>query len=137
MKLFVDTSSLFKKYVDEPGSEALERLLAKASEIVVSPTTWIEVNHIIQRRLRDRSLTAQTAGWLRAETKKDFSYFSIVTWNENLESKAVALICQHTLKTMDAIQLASGVLSDSDIFVTSDSLLHAAAKKTLGHTQFI
>ena len=137
MRLFVDTSSLFKKYVDEPGSEAFEQLITKASEIAVSPTTWIEMNSIIERRFRDKHLTLEKAQWLRTEVKKDFSYFSIVVWNKNLENKTVELIRQHTLKTMDAVQLASGVLSELEVFVTSDHPLYLAAKKNFRHVRFI
>ena len=97
MRLFVDTSSLFKKYVDEQGSDAFEKLIAKASEIAVSPVTWIEMNAAIERCLRGKHLTPEKAEWLRAEVKKDFTYFFLVVWNENLEKKAVELIRQHAL----------------------------------------
>ena len=137
MRLFVDTSSLFKKYIDEPGSEDFAQLTLKASEIAVSPVTWIEVNNIVERRFRVGDLTLERAELLRTELKKDFAYFFVLTWNENLENKAVKLVRQHALKTMDAIQLASGLLSDSDIFVTSDRSLHLAAKKAIRHVRFI
>ena len=137
MRLFVDTSSLFKKYVEEPGSKVFEQLTVKASEIAVSPTTWIEMNSIIKRCLRDKRLTPEKAAWLGAEIKKDFTYFFLVVWNENLENKAVELIHRHALKAMDAIQLASGVLSEAEIFVTSDHHLHRAAKKVIGRVRFV
>ena len=137
MRLFVDTSSLFKKYVNESGSNDFEKLLSKASEIAVSPATWIEMNAAIERCLRSGALTPEKAGWLRAEVKKDFTYFFLVVWNENLENKAVQLIHQHALKTMDAVQLASGILSDSEIFVTSDHPLHRAAKKVIPHVRLV
>lgn len=137
MRLFIDTSSLFKKYVDESGSEDFERLLSKVSEIAVSPVTWVEMNAAVERCLRTGALSAERAGWLRAEIKKDFSYFYSVVWNENLEQKAVQLIRRHALKTMDAVQLASGVLSDSEMFVTSDSQLHRAAKQVIRNVHFV
>ena len=137
MKIFVDTSSLFKKYRDEPGSEDFTKLMAEASGVAVSPVTWIEFNAALERSLRINLVTSEKASWLRSEAKKDFTYFSSVIWNENLESKTVEIIRRHPLKTMDAIQLASGVLSDSDMFVTSDSRLYQAAKKVIRHVQFI
>ena len=137
MRLFVDTSSLFKKYVQESGSEAFGRILEKASELAVSPSTWIEMNNVIERRLREKHLTPEKAGWLRAEIKKDFSYFLVVVWNENLEDKAIELTHQHTLKTMDIIQLASGALSGAEIFVTSDRQLHRVAKKVIRDVHFV
>ncbi|MBI4395065.1 MAG: type II toxin-antitoxin system VapC family toxin [Candidatus Omnitrophica bacterium] len=137
MRLFIDTSSLFKKYVDESGSAAFERLLSKAVEIAVSPVTWIEMNAAIERCLRDNILTSEKAEWLRVEAKKDFAYFLLVVWNENLEKKAVQLIHQYALKTMDAVQLAAGILSNAEIFVTSDHQLHRAAKKVMRRVRFV
>ena len=137
MKLFVDSSALFKRYSEEPGSEDFQKLVSEASEIVVSPVTWIEINAALERCLRTNLLTSERASWLRAEVKKDFAYFLPVAWNENLEAKAVEIVRRHPLKTMDAVQLAAGILSDSDIFVTSDHRLYQAAKKIIRHVQFV
>lgn len=137
MRIFVDTSSLFKKYVNEPGSDVFEKTLSHATEVAVSPATWIEVNAAIERRLAGRTLSSEQADWLRAEAKKDFTYFFKVLWNENLENKAVEFIRKHSLKTMDAVQLASGFLSDSDLFLTSDQKLFKEAKKVLRHVQYV
>lgn len=137
MRVFVDTSSLFKKYVNEPGSDVFENTLSRATEIAVSPVTWIEMNAAIERRLTGRSLSAEQADWLRAEAKKDFTYFFQVLWNENLENKAVELIRKHALKTMDAVQLASGFLSESELFLTSDQKLYKEAKKVLRHVRYV
>jgi predicted nucleic acid-binding protein len=123
--------------VEEIGSEVFMQLVTEASEIVVSPVTWIEINATIERRLNTNLLTSERASWLRAEVKKDFAYFLPVVWNENLETKAVEIVRRHPLKTMDAIQLASGILSGSDMFVTSDHRLHQAAKKIIPHVRFI
>lgn len=137
MRLFIDTSSLFKKYAEESGSGDFEKLLSRASEIAVSPVTWIEMNAVVERCLRSGVLTSERAGWLRTEIKKDFAYFALVVWNENLENKAVQLIRQHALKTMDAVQLASGILSGSEVFVTSDRRLHQVAQKMIRQIHFI
>lgn len=131
MRAFVDTSSLFKKYVEETGSEEFSALLKGVSEIAVSPVTWIEMNAVVARRLRDKSLTSQQAEWLRLETRKDFQSFHQVFWNENLEKTATDLIHRHSLATLDAIQLSSGILSKADLFVTSDRGLFERARKEM------
>ena len=129
MRAFIDTSSLFKKYVDEDGSKALDRLLREISEIAVSPTAWVEMNAVVARRVREKSLTSQQATWLTSEARKDFQSFHRVVWNEALETTAVQLVCHYPLSTLDAIQLASGVLSKADVFVTSDHGLYEKARK--------
>lgn len=135
--MFVDTSSLFKKYAEEPGSAVFEKLLSQAAEIAVSPVTWIEMNAAIERRFHNRSLSAEQAEWLRVEAKKDFAYFFQVLWNESLESKAVELLHRHALRTMDAVQLASGILSESNLFVTSDRRLYLEAKKVIPRVRYV
>lgn len=129
MRVFIDTSSLFKKYVEEAGSKELGRLLQDASEVAVSPTAWIEMNAAIARRLRNKSLTTEQATWLTLEARKDFQSFHRVIWSEPLETAATRLVCRYPLSTLDAIQLASGVLSKAEIFVTSDRGLFEEARK--------
>lgn len=137
MRVFVDTSSLFKKYLEEPGSDAFEKVLSKATEIAISPVTWIELNAAIERCIRNYSLPLEQAGRLQSEIKKDLSYFWRIQWNENLEARAIEIIHQHALKTLDSVQLASAILSESDLFVTSDRKLYLEAKKIMKHAQFI
>ncbi len=131
MRIFIDTSALFKKYVDESGSEDFEKAIRAASELAVSPVTRIEVNAVIERRLRDKSLLPRDAERLEAEVNKDYAYFHQVLWNENLETKSIEIVRSHGLRSLDAIQLASGVLSESDAFITSDRRLYLEAKKIL------
>lgn len=137
MRVFVDTSSLFKRYIHDEGSVALERLFGESSEIVVSPVTWIELNSALSRCVRDKSLTTKQFSSVLSEAKKDFDFFFRVEWNENLEHKAVEMVSKAFLKSLDAIQLASGVLSKADIFVTSDKKLFEAAKAVIRETRFI
>lgn len=137
MRIFVDTSALFKKYVAEPGSNAFEQVLENAAEIAVSPVTWIEVHATVERRLRERTLSGQQAEWLRREVSRDFAYFLQVVWNQNLERKTVEIIRRHALRTLDAIQLASGALSEAGLFVTSDRKLYAKAQRILRRTLYV
>ena len=137
MRVFVDTSSLFKKYLDEPGSDVFENVLTKATEIAISPITWLEINAALERCVHNHSLPRGQAERLRIEVKKDFGYFWRILWNENLESKAIEIIHKHALKTLDSLQLASAILSESELFVTSDRKLYREAKKIVKHAQFI
>ena len=131
MRAVIDTPSLFKKYVEEDGSRALERLLKDISEIAVSPVTWVEMSAVLARRVREKSLTAQQAAWLADEARKDFQSFHRVVWNEMLETTATRLVSRYPLSTLDAIQLASGVLSKAELFVTSDRGLFEEARKEI------
>ena len=137
MKAFFDTSALFKKYIIERGSDDFDCLVEEISEIIVSPIYWIEFNSALNRRLTDRSLTKQQASAILRQAKEDLHYFHRVIWNESLEDEAVKLIGAHHLRSFDSVQLASGNLSDADIFVTSDKQLYKFAKKEFKNVRFI
>ena len=137
MKLFVDTSTLFKKYVDETGSGNFDKLFGEATEIIVSPVTRIEMHSAIAKYVREKRLSEQDAKKLSIEIKKDFIFYSRVFWNDNLEEKSVEIAQSLSLKTLDAVQLASGVLSKADLFVTSDKRLFDEASKVIHNTRFI
>jgi len=137
LRLFVDTSTLFKKYVDEPGSPDFDSLLNEATDVVVSPLTHIEMHAALSKCIRENLLPIEHAEKLRMEIKRDFAFYSRVYWNENLEEKAVEVVQKLSLKTLDAIQLASGILSKADIFVTSDRKLFEEAHKVIQKTKFI
>ena len=137
MKLFVDTSTLFKKYVEETGSGDFDKLFGEATEIIVSPVTRIEMHSAIAKYVREKWLSEQDAKKLSIEIKKDFIFYSRVFWNDNLEEKSVEIAQNLSLKTLDAVQLASGVLSKADLFVTSDKRLFDEASKVIRKTRFI
>ncbi len=137
MRAFIDTSSLIKKYIAEEGSNELDAILERIHEIIVSPICWLEINSAVKRRLQEKTLTKQQASWLQTEVKRDFNYFSKIIWNENLEQKALEIVHKYSLKTLDSLQLASGHISKSDIFLTSDKKLFATAGKELKNVEFI
>ena len=137
MKAFIDTSSLVKKYFEEDGSPQFEILLDDISEITVSPIYWMEVNSAIGRRLQGGDLQERQARWIQKEAQKDLSHFSHILWNERLEQITVELLYKYQLKTLDSLQLASGLISKQDIFITSDKHLFSIAKKIFDQVRFV
>lgn len=131
MKAFIDTSTLVKKYVEESGSEAFSEILEQINDIVVAPTYLIELTSAIQRKSLHNEIFQRQISWLLTEAKKDLNYFVSVRWSDDLVQRACRLIHAYNLKTLDAIQLSSAVLSKSDIFVTSDKVLSHFAEKEL------
>ena len=103
----------------------------------MSAVTWIEFNVALSRRLSNKAMTPAQVSWAISEAKKDFEFYSRVEWNKNLEEKVIEITQKFSLKTLDAIQLASGVLSKADVFVTSDKKLFEKANKVIRETRFI
>lgn len=137
MRAFVDTSALLKKYIEERGSRQLEEVLGRVSDLIVSPITWVEFNAAFARRLRRKLLTAQQSSWILSEAETDFRSYSQVVWDEELVRAATGMVCRYPLKTLDAIQLAAGVLSKPDLFLTSDHKLFEKARKVIRGARYI
>ena len=137
MKAFLDTSSLFKKYFEEEGSAELEELLQSVSTVTVAPITILETNSIIERRLREKSLTTEDANWIEKELSFDFNFYGIVEFNENLTTETLRVIRKYQLKVLDGIQLGAAIISTPDVFVVSDKKLYTSAKMELKNTVLI
>ena len=137
MKIFIDSSSLFNKYITEAGSDTLEIVLKEASMIIVSPVTLLELTATLERRFREKTLSKHQMEVIKSELFKDFKYFHQIIWDETLEKESLSLVGKYPLRTLDAIQLASGCLSKSDLFVASDKLLLEKAKKELPKILFV
>jgi predicted nucleic acid-binding protein len=137
LKAFIDTSSLFKKYLDEQGSVEFNNILESVFEIIIAPTTLLEIHSVIDRRLREKNLSPNDAKWIEKEFRTDYDYFGIVEWNDSLLENTIKLIQRHHLRVLDAIQLSAARLAGDALFITSDKQLFKAAKIELPSVTFI
>jgi predicted nucleic acid-binding protein len=137
MRMFIDTSSLFKKYVDEKGADTFDALLQSVFEIIISPITLLEINSIIERRLREKTLNTSDANWIEKEFTFDLNFYGVVEFNEKLISECIRIIRKHQLKVLDGIQLASAIIAKPDAFITSDIHLYKSAAKELKSVEFV
>ena len=137
MRAFIDTSSLFKKYVEETGSKKLDELLGLVSEIIIAPITILEVNSILERRLKEKSLNSLDAKWIEKEFLRDYGFFGIVEFNDDLVRECIRVIRKHQLKVLDGIQLSSAIFSRPQLFIVSDIRLFEAAKKEMQRVEFV
>jgi predicted nucleic acid-binding protein len=138
MKLFLDTSALVKKYiVEEHGAERLSTLLAKASVVIVSPVTWIEIHHVFYRIKREGLVDAAGLKTVLKEVKENYGFFHVAAFNNALEENAIKILEKFTLRSQDAIQLAAVLTTEADLFCTADKRLHEASKKFLKNTELL
>ncbi len=140
----VDTSALVKRYVNETGSTWLRVLLDPSLSplIVVSHLTVAEMRSALSRRLRDRILSpaeyAQLLNAFRNDGQTQYQFFPL---NQAVIETASDLIERHALRTLDALQLATALLTRQFLiarglpdvmFVSADDrLLIAAAAEGL------
>lgn len=131
MKIFLETSALAKRYVQEPGSEELDNLFVSVvTEVFVSTLAFAEFAAAIGRKLRNKEILEESAANAMRELEKDWhGLYTKIPLTETLAASAASMAIQYPLKGADAVHLASAVAFGADLFVVSDKQLITAAEK--------
>jgi hypothetical protein len=131
VNIFLDTSSLAKRYIQEPGSEELEGLFRSVVDnVYISTLAIAELSAAIGRKIRNKDIQEEAGAGAMQEFEKDRqSWFTKVPLTEDLAEFAASLAIQHPLKGSDAVHLSSAAASTVDLFVASDTRLLKTAKK--------
>lgn len=131
MNYFFDTSALIKRYIDEPGSEAVDGIFEIADIIYISQITLIESIATLRRLLHEKILNREQFHYLKRGIITDMAFFTVIPFNLSVENICLDILNDHQLKTMDSIQLASAcaVKSKADAMVLADQKLDKTAKK--------
>jgi len=130
MKIFLDTSSLFKLYHKESGTQELMDFFNKNTieGIFLAELTEIEFSSVIWKKCRKKEIDEKVALTLIEAFEKDSENFNIVSETNEIRKLAKKLIRKYWkegLRTLDSIQLASVLIirDKVDFFFTSDNLL--------------
>lgn len=130
MTLYLDTSALLKRYIDEPDSERFDALITSEDVWVTCRITWVEAWRNLGRSLESAARTRA-----RAAFAEDWERFAIVEVDEFLCRDAGRVTDETMVRSLDALHLAAarrvGVAGMS--FVTAD-LRQAQAARMLGLT---
>lgn len=130
MKIFFDTSSLFKLYHKETGTAALEQLFiaVKITSIYLAEITKIEFSSIVWKKVRTKEITHLEAQTTIALFENDFAKYSFVATDSIIIEQARILTSKYGnqgLRTLDSIQLSTAIslFQHADVFFTDDKLL--------------
>jgi len=135
MKIFPDTSSLFKLYHKESGTlEIMDFFNSNIIEsIFIAELTEIEFSSVVWKKCRKKEIDEKIASALLEAFEKDSRKFNIILENPEIRQLAKEMISKYWkigLRTLDSIQLASVLMirDKIDFFFTSDNLLAEIAR---------
>jgi len=131
MVVFIDTSALAKRYIEEAGSKEVDIYFLDENDILLAPVTTIEMKSVFTRRLREKSILPDIVKLASSEWEKEEPSFRFIPFNSMLRNAAIQVIERTGIKALDSIQLASADISSVDIFVTADKALSRAAEIVL------
>ena len=107
MTLYLDTSSLFKLYVEEFGSDDVRQDLAEAETVATSAVSYAEARAAFGRLRRDGQLTPRKFLAVKRDFDADWSALAIVEPMMSLCRRAGELAERHGLRGCEGIHLAT------------------------------
>lgn len=137
MKVAIDSSSLAKRYVQEPGSDELDRILQDASELAFCVILVPEIVSGLNRRLRDRALSIGGYRAAKRQLLADVHDSTVLQITPSVVSRSVRLSENNILRTLDALHVACALEWEADLFVTSDRRQSIAAMKSGLPTEYL
>jgi predicted nucleic acid-binding protein len=136
--VYLDSSSVVKRYIHEAGSEVVDLVYAKAengaSRMVISLWNVGEVLGVLdryrsKRLLDDETLLRCTRSFL-AESEKIIRLggMQILPFTLNILTETYWLVLKHHIYQADALQVATCKLSESDLFLSAEKELLSVAR---------
>jgi len=130
--IYLDSSALVKRYVREDGTDVVKSILAGDDLITTSKVSYPEILSALMRKVRAGEIERKTFNGIVDMLDKDWGYFLVLDFHNDLLQIVKMLIGKHPLKAADAIHLSSALWlkasSKAEVtFVASDSSLLKAA----------
>lgn len=131
MIYFLDTSALVKRYVAEPGSDQVRRLLRRKVDVALARITEAEAYAAIARAVRMNALTDDDRDRAFKQIAEDVAAARVVEIRGAVVNTVRDLVVRWPLRGYDAIQLSCALRLQSEslavAFWTADGeLAHAA-----------
>lgn len=110
MNLYLDTSALIKRYVNETGTEDARAWIRAADSISTSLLTRAETAAGLTRLQNRGILTREDYRLALEQFRLDWAEYHRIPVNEELIARADFLACQHGLRGYDAVHLAAALI---------------------------
>ena len=137
MNLFVDSSAYAKKYILEYGSDTINRLLFKASQLGLCTILVPEIISALNRRIREHILQPNDYLAIKRQLMDDVHDAIVLQLTPAVISHSVKLLENNLLRAMDSLHIACALEWKADLFVTADKRQLIAAKNVGLCTEYI
>ncbi len=127
MRTFLDSSAFAKRFVEEDGSDAVERLCEQATELGLAVLCVPEIVSALNRRVREGSVSRDQYREAKARLASEVAGASIVNLLHDVIADAIGLLEATPLRALDALHVACALQWRADLFVSSDGRQLGAA----------
>ena len=118
MNVFLDSSALAKRYIQETGSDRVEIVLSSASALGVSVICLSKVVSALCRRRRESELSRPQYLKAKQALFSDIENASIVAITDHVVARAVELLERWSLRSSDSLHVACAAEWSAQLFVS-------------------
>ena len=129
MKTFFDSSAFAKRYIQEPGSAAVEDLCQGSQRLALCVLCVPEILSALNRKVREKSLTLAHYLMIKEQLLADIRDAEIVNLTEEVVAYSAMALEQNPLRAMDALHVAAAKAWGAELFVTADKVQGRAAHR--------
>lgn len=129
MITYVDTSTLIKLIVDEPGSDRAELIWQSADSVTSVSLVTVEARAALAAATRGKRLSADQWHAAKTELAAFVDDLHLVEVTEDLIESAAQLAETEPLRGYDAVHLAAAVFVGAAVFTSADRALCEAAER--------
>jgi len=131
--IYLDSSALAKRYVAEPGSGAIDRLLADHPYAAISRLAYPEILSALNRKQKAKEFSTRVLGGLVKAFESDWRKLFVLEFDDALLPIIKQAIRKHAIRGADSVHLASAiwlrsVLKEDVVFACADAKLLDAAR---------
>ena len=127
--MFFDSSAFAKRYVDEPGSAAVEGLCHEASDLGLCVLCVPEIVSAMNRRVRERRLARAEYAALTRHLLDDVRDATIIDLVPQVVATCIDILEASPVRAADALHVAAAREWKAGLFVSADRRQLAAARK--------
>jgi uncharacterized protein len=133
MTTYVDTSTLLKLFIEEPGSTKAVAIWEAADAVVASQLIVVEAHAAIAAAARGRRLTRDQHDQAKTSLKVTVEDVFLAAVTEQIVDHACVLAEDHGLRGYDAVHLATALSISATVFTSADAKLCEAAARVGFH----
>jgi predicted nucleic acid-binding protein len=137
VKTFFDSSAFAKRYVEEPGSQAVDSICQEATEVALSVLCVPEILSALNRRVREGILTSREYEEAKQYLSQDIRDVVIINLIPQVISTCTKILEASPVRAADALQLACALGWETELFVSADRRQISAAKKAGLRTKLV
>jgi uncharacterized protein len=137
VKTFLDSSAFAKRYIDEPGSQAVDDICLEATELALSIVCVPEIVSALNRRVHERRLSQQQYDEAKKRLTMEVEDSVIVNLTMPVIASCIKILEDSSIRTLDALHIACAIQWGAGLFVSADKQQIAAAIKAGLRTKLV